>query len=628
MSRSKKIRVTVSTSSGKKTIETSSSKHLLDALTAHPEFHIPAPCGGVGTCGRCRVSLVDSAGAPEPDAEERAHLNGSALDAGVRLACRVIPTDGMVVALPDLRTTAYTKTTLNKFSSRLDPLFSAETVSVPAPTLGDQRSDVTRAVDAAGCSRADLSPHELAELPATIRTAQADDGSFVFDAIRTMRRGPVLIGVRAASNEPKCAMVAVDIGTTTVAAYLLDCRTGEMIDASSQLNAQAPFGADVVSRIENETRTGRGSAADAIRRQITRMIRDLAEKHGIATADLLGAAVVGNTTMIHFLLGLEARHIAAAPFIPVMTDGIVVRGSEIGIDVASGFRVHVLPAISAYIGSDIIAGVMASRLSRSKRLTLFIDIGTNGEIVLGNKSRLLACSTAAGPAFEGATIRCGCGGVAGAVASYMRCGATTQYTTIANESALGICGAGVVDVLRLLLDDGVVDETGRMVPVDEAIETVPSDARALYEKRITTIDGAPAFIVVPANETTSGEPIVFTQGDAREVQLAKAAIAAGVDTLLAEWGVGPEELARVYLAGGFGSFIDIGAAARLGLIPRESARKTRSLGNAAGTGAAAYLVSDAARVDVEKVRTATQYIELSSSIKFMEAYVERMAFPV
>ncbi|TVR55677.1 MAG: DUF4445 domain-containing protein [Spirochaetaceae bacterium] len=534
----------------------------------------------------------------------------------------------MVIALPDLRTTAYTKTTLQRFSSRFDPLFSADTVSAPAPNLEDQRSEVTRAVDAGGCSRADLSPHELAGISATLRETPSDDGSFVFDAIRTTSREPVLIGVRPASAKAQRAMVAVDIGTTTVAVYLIDCRTGEMIDAASQLNAQAPFGADVVSRIESESRSRRGAAADAIRKQITRMIRDLAEKHRIFEIDLLGAAVVGNTTMIHFLLGLETRHIAAAPFIPAMTDAIVVRGSEIGIDVSSGFRVHVLPAISAYIGSDIIAGVTASRLFRSKRLTLFIDIGTNGEIVLGNKTRLLACSTAAGPAFEGATIRCGCGGIAGAVASFSRRRATTQYATIANEAPVGICGAGVVDVLRVLLDDGVVDETGRMLPVDEALETVPSDARTLYEKRITTIDAAPAFIVVPADETTSGEPIVFTQGDAREVQLAKAAIAAGVDTLLDEWGVGPEALDRVYLAGGFGSFIDIGAAARLGLIPRESERKTRSLGNAAGTGAAAYLVSDAARVDVEKVRAATQYIELSSSMKFMEAYVERMAFPV
>jgi uncharacterized 2Fe-2S/4Fe-4S cluster protein (DUF4445 family) len=361
---------------------------------------------------------------------------------------------------------------------------------------------------------------------------------------------------------------------------------------------------------------------DKIITQINGMILALSEKTGVAPQEIYLVSLAGNTTMLHLALGIAPRNIAASPFIPVLTETGVFPAGELGLAAAPGALAVSLPAVSAYVGADITAAILACGMDQDEGLNLLIDIGTNGEIVLGGRDRLAACSTAAGPAFEGAHIRCGAGGVPGAIDSFRAGGkGELRYTTLGGEPPCGICGCGIVDLLAFLLEKGIVDETGRMISPQETGAEVPG-----CRGRLRLTGGEASFLLVPEEESATGEAILLTQKDVREIQLAKAAIAAGVDTLIRRLGAGTHSIARLYLAGGFGNHIRAESAAALGLFPRELAGRVEIVGNAAGKGAAMYLASGRAALRCEYIRERTEYVELSSSPQFMDAYVEKMMF--
>jgi uncharacterized 2Fe-2S/4Fe-4S cluster protein (DUF4445 family) len=328
--------------------------------------------------------------------------------------------------------------------------------------------------------------------------------------------------------------------------------------------------------------------------------------------------------MTHLALALPPANIAAAPFIPVSTESLIVPARDLGLSIAPGGLVLALPAISGYVGADIVAAVISAGLDEASEVNLLIDIGTNGEIVLGNRDRLVACSTAAGPAFEGAQIRCGAGGIPGAINSAGASGGKFTYTTIADAQPEGICGSGIVDLCAFLLSAGIAEETGRMIEPAEADS--PDFPAYPFRDRIIMLDGEPAFLVVPEAESATGSALVFTQKDLREIQLAKAAIAAGIDTLIRHLGVNMDDIANLFLAGGFGSYIHKESAVEIGLLPRELKDKIRVVGNAAGRGAVMYLLSAEASARCENVRGKAEYVELSSSPEFQDAYIEKMMF--
>jgi uncharacterized 2Fe-2S/4Fe-4S cluster protein (DUF4445 family) len=312
----------------------------------------------------------------------------------------------------------------------------------------------------------------------------------------------------------------------------------------------------------------------------------LVQKAGITSEDIYTAVFTGNTTMLHLLLGLDAANMAVSPFIPVTTNLQYISSKALGLDINNCGMGVAFPGVSAYVGGDTVAAILSSGMYDKDEISLLVDIGTNGEIVLGGKEWLLACSTAAGPAFEGANIRNGVGGVTGAIDT-VGAGPDFKYTTIGNANPVGICGSGIIDAIARLLDAELIDETGRLADEDEAEELGQA-----YSDRLAAIDGVRAFNLTTEGREGSGSQIVITQKDIRELQNAKAAIAAGIETLIKHSGIGHDMVKKVYLAGGFGSSINIESALKVGLLPRSLENKIEAIGNASGTGAAEGLLSE------------------------------------
>jgi len=587
--------------------------NLLEYITTETPFGRPAPCGGRGRCGKCRV-VVESGEMSPPTEEEKRLLRKDEIGRGVRLACMTRPLSDAVIILDKEKRAAGNKTAVFPDDFENSPSFGKRTVVLAEPSLEDQTADWERLVRDAGNGPIEAPLAVLACLPEALRKEGGE--------VTLCLHGSRLAAAEAGDTRGELYGAAVDIGTTTVAVYLADLRTGRNIDVAAELNAQASFGADVISRIHHADASPGGlrHMRERISNQIDAMIADLAARNGLDPRRIYGVALAGNTTMIHLALGLPPRQIAAAPYLPVTVEPLTLPADELSLNIAPGGLVYVLPGISAYVGADIGAAILASGMTDSEDPSLLIDIGTNGEIALGSSRRLITCSTAAGPACEGAHIRHGVGGIAGAVSKVGLRDENLVFETILGERPIGLCGSGIADLLAILLETGVVDETGRMIAPGE------EGAPGFMKERLVLADGEPAFVLVPEAESAVGEAVVFTQKDVREIQLAKAAIAAGIDTLVEASGIGWDEIGRLYLAGGFGNYIDKASAVRIGLLPSRLSDRIEAVGNAAGKGALMALLSTRQRKKCSEIADRAEYVELSSSPRFQEAYIDRMTF--
>jgi uncharacterized 2Fe-2S/4Fe-4S cluster protein (DUF4445 family) len=391
--------------------------------------------------------------------------------------------------------------------------------------------------------------------------------------------------------------VAIDLGTTSLVFHLVDLVTGSLVETRVVLNPQAQYGADVISRISYAfMRVGglerlQSLIIDAINREINH----LTQKAGISDENIVKMTVAGNTTMLHLLLGVDPKPIALAPFKPRFTDEQVMTAKDLNLHCHADATVKLLPSVSAYVGADIVAGLASVRHEKEDGNYLFMDIGTNGELALVRPEGILCCSAAAGPAFEGARISCGMGGMEGAISVYNGNG----YHVIGDTSPAGVCGSGLIDLVAFLLDSGILSEDGLL----------PGD-----------------FVVETADRSGTGEPIVITQQDIREVQLAKSAIAAGIKILLQHAGLTIEQIDGLYLAGGFGNYINPESAARIGLFPKEMASRTIPLGNTSGTGALLALKSTLFDQVMSELLERTEYIELSRNEEFNLEFAMNMNF--
>jgi uncharacterized 2Fe-2S/4Fe-4S cluster protein (DUF4445 family) len=325
--------------------------------------------------------------------------------------------------------------------------------------------------------------------------------------------------------------------------------------------------------------------------------------------------------MMHFLMKIPAKNIAVSPFIPVTTKMHRFKASQIGIKINRYGIGVVYPSVSGYVGADTVAAVLASGINEEDSISLLIDIGTNGEIVLGNSKWMYSCSAAAGPAFEGSNIRNGVAGITGAI-DKVRFSPAFQYTTIDDAKPIGICGSGIVDIISEMLTSGIIDETGRIRDAAELDDSIPYELKS----RLVEIDGLKSFLIAESRECESETDIAVNQKDVRELQNAKAAIAAGVKILINQAGIKTEEIDRVFLAGGFGSYIDIESALNIGLLPKELRGRVESIGNAAGIGAVEGLISKDMLKKTEVIKAKIKHIELSSCVDFMDEYVENMMF--
>lgn len=396
---------------------------------------------------------------------------------------------------------------------------------------------------------------------------------------------------------------AIDIGTTTVVCKIYDA-SGDELATVSELNAQRRFGADVISRIDYGIRHGNEDVHASIVGQLEGMLDRAAREAGIDRASVTHAVATGNTTMLHFLCGLDPKGIGYVPFTPQSLFGVERE------DALRGIHLYVPPCVSAYVGADLVCCVLASGMMGRADTALIVDIGTNGEMALLHRGVLHACSTAAGPAFEGAGIHSGMTATAGAISHVRWHDDGLAFDTIDDAHAVGICGSGVLDVIAVLLERGAIRPSGLLEPLD---------------------DGPLASLIANHEEegaelTFPGTQVVLKQSDVRQVQLAKAAIYAGMITLADACALPMDQIDVLYVCGGFGSFLDLASAEVIGLIPRGLGARTVVLGNGAITGAAMLLLDREARTEVEAIASGCRHIELSDSAEFMDAYVGSMPF--
>jgi uncharacterized 2Fe-2S/4Fe-4S cluster protein (DUF4445 family) len=592
---------------------------LLDAV-ARAGVIVEAPCGGRGNCGKCLVRIIEG----EAPASERCAeaLSPERLAEGWRLACQIRVENDLVVEVPAERRIHGERIVAGgaaEFHKLAPRVFQVE-VSVPEPSLADQRSDLDRLLGAGDAELSSFDPQYgfLRGLPTAVR---AEGGQVVVTVCR--RPGTStgrLISVAPASKRARLLGVSFDIGTTTLVGELWDLAAGRRLSVASRTNPQRECGDDVISRADLASK----GTAELDRLQnlvaggMTEIIEECLVSAGASAGDVHDLMIAGNTVMAHLFFGVSPENIAQSPFAPVFTAMREAPAAALGLPCAPGARVAAMPAVSGYVGGDIVAGLMATELlDDDVGATLFIDVGTNGEMVLVHDGAAVACATAAGPAFEGARISRGMRAMSGAIEEVKFDGTDLVCPTIDNAPARGICGTGLIDAVAVLAAVGVIDETGRMLSADELPENMPAGIRV----RLREGDAGPEILLGENSD------VPLTQRDVRELQLAKAAIRAGADTLLAEAGLQASDLARVVIGGAFGSYIDRESALGIGLLPPVAVEKVSFAGNTSATGARLALLDTAVRARAEGAAREVRYLELSGRPDFQNLFAEAMMFP-
>ncbi len=579
---------------------------------------ISGSCGGQGTCGECQVILAEGK-VSKPTSQEKELLTTALIEEGTRLACQTELLGDAVVRVPSVQEVVVRKalTAESVRSVPLAPNVRRYDLKVPTASLDDQRSDFRRLAEAI--------TEQPANLTATVQclrglasALRAEDQQVAVTAV-----GSQVVDVRPTSQRSPVLGVAVDIGTSTVAVYLVDLETGEALVTAAGQNPQTQFGADVVSRIQyaNSHSDGLTALRNEILATINQLIRQAVEEAGAALADVYEATIVGNTCMHHIFLGLEPRYLAESPYVPVTAEAVSTSADRLGLEINPHGNVFCLPCIAGFVGADTVGVIVASELTRRDRPTLAVDIGTNGEIALWSGERLLTASCAAGPAFEGAQIHHGMRAAPGAIDEVFVGGDDLAVHTIDDQPARGICGSGLFDATAVLLELGLIDAKGHIVD-GQSCGTL-SDTVA---GRVGGEANERHVVLADAGQSASS-PIVLTQRDVREIQLAKSAIRASTEMLLEMVGLKTDDLEEVLIAGAFGNFINPASALRMGLLPEVPEGKIAGIGNAAGAGAILTLVSLRERDYARQVAETAEHIELFRSSDFQDRFAEYMIFP-
>jgi uncharacterized 2Fe-2S/4Fe-4S cluster protein (DUF4445 family) len=577
---------------------------------------IESTCGGRGTCGKCKVRVTDGSFPITP--ADQHHLAAGDLAAGWRLSCQAEVHAETTADVPRLLGTPKTAMFGVGRQVVLDPNVHKVHLSLQHPELHDQRSDLQRlqnALEAEGYAVvADL--RALRSLPAALRAAEFD--------VTAVLCGADLVAVEAGDTTRACYGAAFDLGTTTIVGTLLDLTTGEARAVASALNAQAVHGGDVLSRISHTMshRTGLDELQRLAVSTFNAILEELTEKAGVPRDRIYEVTVAGNATMQHLLLGIDPEPISVTPFSPALTHGIQVRADALGLAIHPDGRAYLFPHLGAYVGGDIVAGLLATALPRGDRLRLFVDVGTNGEIALGWERRSVATAAPAGPAFEGAEISCGMRATRGAIEGVRITEDGVTVQTIGDAPPVGLCGSGLVDAVAQLYRRGLLDASGRLRSQEEVAARMPESLTS----RLVLLDGIRAFVLATAQET-GGEPVVLTQKDIRQLQFAKGSIATGIQVLLNEMQAVPADLSEVLLAGAFGSYIHPDSARTIGLVPPVPLDRIRAVGNAAGEGAKIALLSYREREAAEAMPSRVEYLELSGREDFNDLFLKALGFP-
>ncbi|MCG6944583.1 MAG: ASKHA domain-containing protein [Deltaproteobacteria bacterium] len=531
---------------------------ILEALQ-EADVRVEGECGGLGKCGMCKVRVLSKTGPLSK--EEKELLDEAEIEEGIRLACRNRVVRDLVIQLEEMDSDGLDHQILAAGSRsvfQLDPLIDERSISLKQ------------------------SPQE---------------------------RG--LYGL------------TFDLGTTTLVGKLISLADGREVAAASRLNSQSKYGADIISRIQHvkEQPAGLKDLNHLIIQDLNQITEQLLETGKLEAGNICIGVAAGNTTMQHLFLGLDPTSIAHAPFTPLTTDGLILKTADLGITLHPEALVYVMPARSGYVGGDLISMILASGCAeQDDKIALGLDLGTNGEIFLGNRKRLMTCSAAAGPALEGARISHGMIAKEGAIESVYVEGDNLRYQVIGNVEPKGICGSGLVDLVAVLLDRSIIDQGGLLQPPQGGSEDT-------LTRVIQRDEGVYDFLVATPEESFSQKRIYLSQKDVRELQLAKGAVAAGIQILMDEMSFGIRDIDVVYLAGAFGNYIHPQSALRIGLIPKVDPKIIYTIGNAASTGASMVLLAKGYWKMANDLARSIEHVELSTRPDFNEYFIENLNFP-
>jgi uncharacterized 2Fe-2S/4Fe-4S cluster protein (DUF4445 family) len=570
---------------------------------------IESTCGGRGTCGKCRVRVADGVG--EPTQADHRHLSQDEIEGGWRLSCRAEVSRDTLCEVPRMMATPRAATMGVGRLVLLEPNVRKVLLGLEPPSLEDQRSHLARIVDGLLAEGLEVTsgPGLLPRLARALEAGTAVTATVVGDHV---------IDVAPGDGRGRAFGVAVDVGTTTVVATLIDLVNGSTAAVESTINRQARYGADVIARM-GHAMTGEAEIEDlrlAALDSVNALIESVCVAAGVPRTEVAEAVLVGNATMLHLLLGVDPRSIALSPFVATFLEARDVRAGEVGIEIHPDGRVAIFPSIGAYVGADVVADIVATGLAREDRVRLLVDVGTNGEIVCGSAERVVATAAPAGPAFEGGQVLHGMRATEGAIEGVVLAGGDVELHVIGGDvEPRGICGSGLIDAVAQLRLAGLLSESGVLMSREEALLAGHPLADRLVDR-----DGVRAFALT--------HEVLLTQLDVRELQSAKGAIATGIEVAMGALGVTAADLDEVLLAGSFGTYIHPESARVLGLVPPVAVERIRAVGNAASEGAKMALLSFREReIAFEQLPALVEYIELSGAADFNERFIRNLAFP-
>ena len=601
--------------------------------------YVGAICGGEGICGKCRVIVREG----EVEGQSTEFLTRDEIRRGYVLACQVFPRSNLVVEVPpesrlagyveigedSQRFRDFSRQLIRRPPLRLSPLVEKFYLTLPEPTLDDPTADQERLLSAVVRKRA--GPLQMGlkitrELPRLLRTREVSRSSWKWHwdgqvTATVALRGSVneLLYVERGDTSRRNFGLALDVGTTTVVAHLVDLTTGITLEAAAKYNSQIKFGADVITRINYARQPGGPEALhQAVVEDVETLIDDLVHHTRVGRGDIQCIVAAGNTSMLHFLLGLEVDLIRLSPFVPAASAPPPVRAAEIGLRIHPRGILYTMPMVGSFVGGDVTAGILASGMYRAKELSLLLDIGTNGEVVLGNKDFLVACSASAGPAFEGGSVRCGMRAGSGAIDSLRITmpGPVVSATTIDGQPPLGFCGTGLIDALAELFLAGLLDRSGRF-QVDAAPKCFCFSEN----------DGTPEFVFVSRGQPAPNRDIVLTQADVENLIRTKASIYAAVDSLVESVGVRYEDISRVYIAGAFGNRLNVPSCVTIGLLPDLPPERIHFIGNSSVAGAKLVMVSREMYDQMQKIAERITYQDLIIDPGYMERFTSACFLP-
>jgi len=584
-------------------------KNLLKLLQDH--VNLISPCGGAGLCGKCKVIILEGREfLSQPTEREKMFLTKEELQQGYRLACQtsIISKMGrIVIEIPEESYGEEAKILESglKITIVPNPLITRILIKNPRPIIERQKSDYDRILEQLENfiemeKEAKIPLEVMRTLPEITREKEENLTITIFDRKE-------IIDISLGNLTDRNFGVAIDIGTTTVVAYLVNLNTAEELGSLSTLNPQIRFGGDIISRMDfAKKREQLELMRKIIRETVNNLIFRLCEKYKISSSDIMEICVVGNTAMHHLFLGISVINLVNPPYVPCTTRDVDIKAEQLEININKRGNIHVVGPLAGYVGSDVLADILVCGLHKSEEIEMLVDLGTNGEIALGNKDIIYVSSTAAGPAFEGVNISCGMMATSGAI-DHVKIDSNGEvlYTVIGDTQPKGICGSGLIDVVAEMRKVGIINKRGRLKK---------------KSKNVVVRDGELGFLIAKGEH----RDIIISQRDIDELLLAKGAIRAGCEILMNKLGVQEDEISKVFLAGAFGSYVNKESILSIGMIPKVDRSKIFSIGNAAGAGAKAILLSKKFRDETEKIRKISKHIELMMEKDFNKIFASSM----